>query len=107
MIVFRRSGPERDFDARLFVTGMALHLVTSAGMGAFYGFALHPFVTGRGVLAEAAVVLGYVLVSWAVYQYLLMPWLAPVMDAHTDPFWLAVAHVVYGASLLAWASLFA
>ncbi len=85
-----------------FLAGMALHVVTSAGMGWIYAALVHPILgrPGGWSLITAAVV--YALLSWAIYQYLIMPWLAPIMDRNTSPFWLAIAHVVYGLAFTSW-----
>jgi hypothetical protein len=51
---------------------------------------------GRHPLATAV---AYALAGWAVYQYAMMPWLAPAMAAHTPAPGLALAHVVFGLAL--------
>lgn len=64
---------------------------------------IHPRVDQGSLPLIALVMLAYVVAAWAGYQYLIMPCLAPIMQAHTRAFWLAVAHVIYGVPLLAWA----
>ncbi len=85
-----------------FLAGMALHLATSAGMGWLYAAFIHSLLgrpDGRGLITWAV---AYALLSWAIYQYLVMPWLAPIMDRNTSPFWLAIAHAVYGLAFAGW-----
>jgi hypothetical protein len=85
-----------------FVVGMSLHAVASAGMGWFYGLVIAPPVRDWPVAAEAFVVLGYALASWAAYQYLAMPRWAPVMHRSTTPLSLAAAHVVWAGAFAWW-----
>ncbi len=101
-ILLGKAADRYGFTPVPFLVGMTLHLGTSAGMGWIYAALVHP-VLGRPdgwhlVLAAVA----YALLSWAIYQYLLMPWLAPIMDRDTSPFWLAVAHIVYGVAFAGW-----
>lgn len=101
-ILLGERANRREFLPLPFVIGMALHLLTSAGMGWFYAVVVGPLFhhpAGWGlVIASVA----YALVSWAFYQYLIMPWLAPIMGRHVHPFWLAVAHVVYALAFAGW-----
>lgn len=78
------------------VVGLALHEATSAAMGlAYVPLVRYPLLGRRPVVTAV----GYALASWAVYQYGIMPWLAPVMDRHVSPVGLAIAHVVFGLAL--------
>lgn len=92
----------REFVLVPFCIGMALHLLTFAFMGWFYALVVSPLFrhpTGWGLVVASVV---YALFSWGVYQYLIMPWLAPIMNRHVNPFWLAVAHVVYALAFAGW-----
>ncbi len=78
------------------VVGLALHEATSAAMGlAYVPLVRYPVLARRPVVTAV----GYALVSWAAYQYGIMPSLAPVMDRHVSPVGLAIAHVVFGLVL--------
>jgi hypothetical protein len=85
-----------------FLTGMILHAAASAFMGWFYGWGLADHVGGWNASGETLLILGYAMVNWAVYQYLLMPWLAPVMNRESSPVFLAVAHLVWGLAFAWW-----
>jgi hypothetical protein len=80
---------------------MALHAAASAFMGWFYGLVLAPAVADWHALAETLLILGYALLNWAAYQYLIMPWLAPVMNRRASPASLAIAHLVWGLAFAA------
>jgi hypothetical protein len=90
------------FLASGFVVGMALHAVASAFMGWLYGVLVSPAARDWSAPAEIAVILGYALLNWAVYQYLVMPWLAPIMNRRTGARSLAVAHLVWGLTFAWW-----
>lgn len=78
------------------LVGLALHEATSAAMGLVYvPLARHP-ILGRRPFATAV---AYALASWAIYQYGVMPWLAPVMARHVSAPGMAIAHVVFGLAL--------
>ncbi len=78
------------------VVGLALHEATSAAMGlAYVPLVRYPVLARRPVVTAV----GYALVSWAAYQYGIMPSLAPVMDRHVSPVGLAIAHVAFGLVL--------
>ncbi len=78
------------------VAGLALHEATSAAMGLLYvPLVRHPALAHRPVVTAV----GYALISWLVYQYAIMPWLAPVMARQSSPAGLAVAHIVFGLAL--------
>ena len=85
-----------------FLVGMALHALASAFMGWLYGVAVAEHVDQWSALLEVLVILGYAIVHWASYQYLIMPWLAPVMNSNSTPLSLAVAHAVWGLAFAAW-----
>jgi hypothetical protein len=89
------------FDRTAFLTGMALHLLTSIGMGLVYA-ALAARLPPMAAVVELAVIVAYALLSWATYQWLIMPWLAPTMAQNTSPVSLAVAHVVFAVAFAAW-----
>ncbi len=78
------------------LVGLALHEATSAALGLVYvPLARHP-ILGRHPLATAV---AYALASWVIYQYGVMPWLAPVMARHVSAPGMAIAHVVFGLAL--------
>ena len=85
-----------------FLIGMALHALASAFMGWLYAVVIAEHVQHWPALIEVLLILGYALVHWATWQYLLMPWLAPVMNRNSTPLSLAVAHLVWGAAFAAW-----
>jgi hypothetical protein len=85
-----------------FLIGMALHALASAFMGWLYGIAIAEHVDQRSTLLEVLLILGYALVHWATWQYLIMPWLAPVMNRSSSPLSLAVAHLVWGGAFAWW-----
>ena len=91
-----------------FIVGMVLHAAASAAMGWLYGALVSPIAGALPPAAQLAVIVAFALVSWALYQYLMMPWLAPVMKEHSKPLSLAIAHVVWGlafaAAILSFAS---
>jgi hypothetical protein len=84
-----------------FVVGMTLHLLASIGMGLAYA-AVAPLLRRPRPAVEVVAIVGYTVLSWALYQYLIMPSLAPTMDANVSPASLAVAHVVFGLAFAAW-----
>ncbi len=100
-IVLGPSANSGTFDLTAFLTGMVLHLLTSIGMGLVYA-ALSARLPPRTALVELAVFVAYALLSWATYQWLIMPWLAPTMAQNTSPVSLAVAHVVFAVAFAAW-----
>jgi hypothetical protein len=57
---------------------------------------------GAQRLAELLVIIGYALLNWAAYQWLIMPRLAPVRNEKTGAVSLAIAHVVFGLAFAAW-----
>jgi hypothetical protein len=85
-----------------FLIGMALHALASAFMGWLYGVAIAEHVDQWPPVLELLLILGYALVHWASYQYLIMPWLAPVMNRSSSAVSLAVAHVVWALAFAAW-----
>jgi hypothetical protein len=85
-----------------FMVGMALHALASAFMGWLYGLLIAGAVQEWTVLAETLLILFYALAHWAAYQYLVMPWLAPVMNRNTTQLSLAVAHLVWGGAFAWW-----
>jgi hypothetical protein len=101
-VVLRPSANTGSFEAGPFAVGMTLHVLASIATGVAYVALLGPAMARRPVVAELAAIVAYVLTSWAVYQWLIMPWLAPTMDAHVSPLSLAVAHVVFALSFAAW-----
>ena len=101
-ILLGKDADRTDFAPVPFLAGMALHAVTSAGMGWIYAALVHPLLGRPGGLGLGLAAIAYALLSWAIYQYLIMPWLAPIMDRNASPFWLAVAHVVYGLAFAGW-----
>ncbi len=101
-ILLGKDADRTDFAPVPFLAGMALHVATSAGMGWIYAALAHPLLGRPGGLGLVLASVAYALLSWAIYQYLIMPWLAPIMDRNTSPFWLAVAHVVYGLAFAGW-----
>lgn len=82
--------------------GMALHALASAFMGWLYGVAVAEHVDQWPALVQTLLILGYALIHWAAYQYLIMRWLAPVMDRASAPASLAVGHLVWGFAFAAW-----
>ncbi len=89
------DGGER-FRLAPVAVGLGLHELTSAGMGLVYVPLLRHPALGRWPVVTAVV---YALISWAVYQVAIMPWLAPVMKRESSALGLAVAHVVLGVAL--------
>jgi hypothetical protein len=85
-----------------FLVGMALHALASAFMGWLYGIAIAEHVDQWSTLLEVLLILGYAVAHWATYQYLTMPWLAPVMNRNISPLSLAVAHLVWGGAFAWW-----
>jgi hypothetical protein len=85
-----------------FLIGMALHTLASAFMGWLYGVAIAEHVDQWPPALEALLILGYALVHWASYQYLIMPWLAPVMNRGSSAVSLAAAHLVWGGVFAWW-----
>jgi hypothetical protein len=85
-----------------FLVGMALHALASAFMGWLYGVAVAEHVDHWPALLQILLILGYAIVHWATYQYLIMPWLAPVMNRNSSPLSLAVAHMVWALAFAAW-----
>lgn len=100
-IVLGPSANTGTFAAVPFVVGMTLHLAASIAMGLAYAAATTVVREMRPAI-EVLAILAYALLSWAVYQYLIMPWLAPTMDANVSPVSLGVAHVVFGAAFALW-----
>jgi hypothetical protein len=85
-----------------FLVGMALHAVASAFMGWLYGVAIAEHVDHWPALLQILLILGYAFAHWATYQYLIMPWLAPVMNRNSSAASLAVAHLVWGGAFAWW-----
>ena len=90
------------FSAVGFTIGMVLHMLVSALMGWFYGIVIAGAVQDWAVVARIATIATYALISWAVYQWLIMPRLAPTMDRETSAPSLAVAHLVWAAGFAWW-----
>jgi hypothetical protein len=101
-IVLGPSANSGSFAAVPFVVGMTLHLLTSIAMGMFYAWVVFRLRMRLNASAELLVIVGYALLNWAVYQWLIMPWFAPTMNKHTSPVSLAVAHVVFAVGMAAW-----
>jgi hypothetical protein len=93
-IVLGPSANTGSFVALPFLVGMALHMLASIAMGVVYAAGSRR-VRHLGPATELVGIVAYALLSWAVYQYLIMPWLAPTMDSNVSPVSLAVAHVVF------------
>lgn len=68
-----------------FLVGMALHVLASAFMGWLYAVVVAEHVQHWPALLEVVVILGYALVHWATWQYVLMPWLAPRDEPQQHP----------------------
>jgi hypothetical protein len=100
-IVLGPSANTGAFAAIPFVVGMALHILASIGMGVLYAAGSARLRHLRPV-TELVAINAYALLSWAAYQSLIMPWLAPTMDAHVSPLSLAVAHVVFAVAFAAY-----
>lgn len=89
-----------DFALGTVGVGMALHLATSAAMGVLFGLLAEAFgLTDVPGAVTVGAAVGYALLGWLLWQYLLMPWLAPEMGTETQPASLAVANGVYGLAL--------
>jgi hypothetical protein len=101
-IVLGPSANTGDFSYAPFAVGMLLHVLTSLAMGVVYAALAARFLPRVTPAVELGVILGYVLLSWAAYQWLVMPWLAPVMDANVSPTSMAIAHVVFALAFAAW-----
>jgi MFS superfamily sulfate permease-like transporter len=79
------------------------HLLASVAMGLAYAALAGRRLQAVRPASELVVIVVFSLASWAFYQWLVMPWLAPVMDARTEALSLAVAHVVFAlAFAVAW-----
>lgn len=100
-IVLGASANTGAFAAARFAVGMTLHVLASIAMGVVYA-ALVGRHRGYGPAVEVLVIVAYALLSWALYQYAVMPWLAPTMNAHVAPLSLALAHVVFALAFAAW-----
>jgi hypothetical protein len=100
-IVLGPSANTGSFAAVPFLVGMALHLLASIAMGVVYAAGSRR-VRHLGRATELVAIVAYALLSWAAYQYLIMPWLAPTMDANVSPVSLAVAHVVFALAFAAY-----
>lgn len=100
-IVLGPAANSGTFDLAAFTTGMVLHLATSIGMGLVY-VALAAALPPLTRVVEFTVIVVYALLSWATYQWLIMPWLAPTMAQNASPVSLAVAHVVFAVAFAAW-----
>jgi hypothetical protein len=99
-IVLGPSANAGSFAAIPFLVGMALHILASIAMGVVYA-AGSARVRQLRPATELAAIVVYALLSWAAYQYLIMPSLAPTMNAHVSPVSLAVAHVVFALAFAA------
>jgi hypothetical protein len=87
-IVLGPSANTGSFAVIPFIVGMALHILASIAMGVVYA-AGSGRVRHLRPATELAVIVAYALLSWAAYQCLIMPWLAPTMDANVLPVSLA------------------
>ncbi len=101
-IVLGPSANSGDFDGAAFAVGMSLHLLTSIAMGVVYAGLAARLLPRLSARAEIVAIVAYGLMNWAVYQWLVMPWLAPTMDRSTSATSLAVAHVVFAVGFAAW-----
>lgn len=99
-IVLGPSANTGSFAAMPFIVGMTLHILASIAMGVAYAAGSRRLRHLRPA-TELLAIVGYALLSWAAYQYRIMPWLAPTMDANVSPVSLAVAHVVFGVAFAA------
>jgi hypothetical protein len=99
-IVLGPSANTGSFTAIPFIVGMALHILASIAMGVVYAAGTRRLRHLRPA-TELVAIVAYALLSWAAYQYLIMPWLAPTMDANVSPVSLAVAHVVFAVAFAA------
>jgi hypothetical protein len=102
-VVLGPSANTGEFSYAPFAVGMLLHVLASLAMGVVYAALAARFlprVMTRA--AELGVITAYALLSWATYQWLIMPWLAPVMDENVTPTSMAVAHVVFALGFAAW-----
>jgi hypothetical protein len=79
-----------------FAAGMLLHAGASIGLG-LAEWSLLRFDTARRhrVVSAVAVSLG----SWVIWQYAVMPWMAPKMNEESRPVELALADGVFGLAL--------
>ncbi len=101
-IVLGPSANSGAFQYAPFAVGMLLHLLTSIAMGVVYAALAARFLPRVAPAAELGMVIAYALLSWATYQWLIMPWLAPTMDENVTPTSLAIAHVVFALGFAAW-----
>jgi hypothetical protein len=101
-IVLGPSANSGAFQYLPFAVGMLLHVLTSIAMGVVYAALAARFLPRMAPAPEFGVIIGYALLNWAAYQWLIMPWLAPVMDANVSPTSLAIAHVVFALGFAAW-----
>lgn len=101
-IVLGASANTGDFAPAAFAVGMTLHVLTSVGMGVVYAALAARLLPDLAPATEVAVIVGYALLSWATYQWLVMPWLAPTMDENVSPTSMAIAHVVFALGFAAW-----
>jgi hypothetical protein len=98
-------GPSADsgaFQYAPFAVGMLLHVLTSIAMGVLYAAFAARFLPRVTPAAELVVIIGYALLSWPTYQWLIMPWLDPTMNENVTPTSLAIAHVVFALGFAAW-----
>jgi uncharacterized membrane protein YagU involved in acid resistance len=96
------SANHGEFSYAAFAVGMLLHVLTSIVMGVVYAAFAARFLPRVTRAAEFGVIIGYALLNWAAYEWLIMPWLAPVMDANVSPTSLAIAHVVFALGFAGW-----
>jgi hypothetical protein len=101
-IVLGASANHGEFSYAPFAVGMLLHVLTSLAMGVVYAAFAARFLPRVTRAAELGVIIAYALLSWATYQWLVMPWLAPVMDGNVSPTSMAIAHVVFALGFAAW-----
>ncbi len=101
-IVLGPSANTGDFSATAFAAGMLLHVLTSIAMGLGYAWLAARVLPRLKPWPELGAIVVYALLSWAAYQWLIMPWIAPTMDENVAPSSLAIAHVVLALGFAAW-----
>lgn len=87
------------FDVAPIVSGVVIHMMVSAALGALFGLlsARLPSVT----LVLYGVV--YALIIWFLALFFILPIVDPLMVNRTNPALFAISHIIYGAVLGWWA----
>lgn len=87
------------FDVMPIVSGLAIHMLVSAGLGGLFGL----LVVSLPKVTVALYGVVYAIAIWFLALFIVLPVADPLLVHNTNPVFFALSHIAYGAVLGWWA----